>query len=241
METFSTLLAICAGNSPVAGEFPAQRPVTRSFDVFFDLHLNKRLSKQWWGWWFETLSRPLWRHCNGYITPIQTTKDDPHTSIRQKIDCRLRHNASTHPYHCDASTWNAISNLLDIYSIPLRWRHNDHTGVSNHQPHGCLLNRLFRLRSKKTSKLRVTGLCAGNSPGPVNSPHKGPVTRKMFPFDDVIMHGHIHGRSWKYLGHWYYSPPNWCQISWITQILHGHRFFIRAKAWLGRAKYEFHK
>ena len=60
-------------------------------------------------------------------------------------------------------------------------------GVSNHQPHGCLLNRLFRRRSKKTSKLRVTGLCVGNSPGPVNSPHKGPVTRKMFPFDDVIM------------------------------------------------------
>ena len=48
---------------------------------------------------------------------------------------------------------------------PLRWRHNDHAGVSNHQPHGCLLNRLFRRKSKKTSKLRVTGLCAGNSPG----------------------------------------------------------------------------
>ena len=47
----------------------------------------------------------------------------------------------------------------------LRWRHNDHTGVSNHQPHGCFLNRLFRRKSKKTSKLRVTGLCAGNSPG----------------------------------------------------------------------------
>ena len=71
---------------------------------------------------------------------------------------------------------------------PLQWRHNDYCSVSNHQPHGCLLNRLFRRRSKKTSKLRVTGLCAGNSPGPVNSPHKGPVTRKMFPFDDVIMH-----------------------------------------------------
>ena len=65
METFSALLAICAGNSPVTGEFPAQRPVTRSFDVFFDLRLNKRLSKQWWGWWFETPSRPLRRHCNG--------------------------------------------------------------------------------------------------------------------------------------------------------------------------------
>ena len=69
----------------------------------------------------------------------------------------------------------------------LRWRHNDQDDVSNHQPHGCLLNRLFRRRSNKTSKLRVTGLCVGNSPGPVNSPHKGPVTRKMFPFDDVIM------------------------------------------------------
>ena len=43
----SALLAICAGNSPVTGEFPAQRPVTRSFDIFFDLRLNKRLSKQW--------------------------------------------------------------------------------------------------------------------------------------------------------------------------------------------------
>ena len=46
MKTFSTFLAICAGNSPVPGEFPAQRPVTRSFDIFFDLRLNKRLSKQ---------------------------------------------------------------------------------------------------------------------------------------------------------------------------------------------------
>ena len=49
---------------PVTGEFPAQRPVRRSFDVFFDLRLNKRLSKQSWGWRFETLSGPLWRHCN---------------------------------------------------------------------------------------------------------------------------------------------------------------------------------
>ena len=73
-----------------------------------------------------------------------------------------------------------------LASISLRWHHNDHDGVSNHQPHGCLLNRLLRRRSKKTSKLRVTGLCVGNSPGPVNSPHKGPVTRKMFPFDDII-------------------------------------------------------
>ena len=67
METFSALLDICAGNSPVPGEFSAQRPVTRSFDVYFDLRLNKRLSKQSWGWWFETLSRPLWSYNNGKI------------------------------------------------------------------------------------------------------------------------------------------------------------------------------
>ena len=50
------------------GDFPAQRPVTRSFDVFFDLRPNKRLSKQPWGWWFETPSWSLWRQCNGSNT-----------------------------------------------------------------------------------------------------------------------------------------------------------------------------
>ena len=57
---FSALLVICAGNSSVTGEFPAQRPATRSFDIFFD----KRLSKQSRGWWFETPSRPLLRYSN---------------------------------------------------------------------------------------------------------------------------------------------------------------------------------
>ena len=47
------------------GEFPAQRPVTRNFDVFFDLRPNKRLSTQPWGWWFETPSWSLWHQCNG--------------------------------------------------------------------------------------------------------------------------------------------------------------------------------
>ena len=74
METFSALLALWAGNSPVTGEFPSQRPVTHSFDVFFDLRLNKRLGKQSWGWWFETPLRSLWRHCNampaGGLAPV---------------------------------------------------------------------------------------------------------------------------------------------------------------------------
>ena len=54
------------------GEFPTQRPVTRSFDVFFDLRLNKRLSKQRWGWWFETPSWSLWRQCNEKFQPVTT-------------------------------------------------------------------------------------------------------------------------------------------------------------------------
>ena len=73
MEQFSALLALCAGKSPATGEFPTQTPVTRSFDVFLDLCLNKRLSKQSWGWWFETPSRSLWRHCNDYHCPACRT------------------------------------------------------------------------------------------------------------------------------------------------------------------------
>ena len=75
------------------GEFSTQRPVTRSFDVFFDLRLNKRLSKQPWGWWFETLSWSLWRHCNGndefrnsggvtiFVTSNQQNRCKPRTSL----------------------------------------------------------------------------------------------------------------------------------------------------------------
>ena len=64
METFSALLASCAGNSPVTGEFPAQRPVTRNLDLFFGLRLNKQSNKQSWDWWFEMPSCSSWRHCN---------------------------------------------------------------------------------------------------------------------------------------------------------------------------------
>ena len=86
---------------------------------------------------------------------------------------------------CRQISWG--SSLSQSVDMALLWHHNGRGSASNHQPHDCLLNRLFGRRSKKTSKLRVTGLCVGNSPGPVNSPHKWPVTRKMFIFDDVIM------------------------------------------------------
>ena len=96
METFSALLAICVGNSPVTGEFPSQRPVMQSFDVFF-LRLNKRLSKQSWGWWFEMPSLSLWRHCNGYQDcaccwhNILQWRPNEHDGIsnHQHLDCLL--------------------------------------------------------------------------------------------------------------------------------------------------------
>ena len=78
-----------------------------------------------------------------------------------------------------------------VMLLPLQWHHNERDVVSNHRRLDCLLNRLVRRRSKKTSKFRVAGLCEGNSP--VNSPHKRPVTRKMFPCDVKLS---ISFRTW---------------------------------------------
>ena len=74
-----------------------------------------------------------------------------------------------------------------LYVDSLQWRYNECDGVSNHQPHDCLFNSLFRRRPKNTPKLRVTGLCEGNSPVTGDCLRKGPVTRKMLPFNDVIV------------------------------------------------------
>ena len=105
MEAFSALLAICAGNSPVTGEFPAQRPVTRSFDVLFDLRQNKQLSKQSWSWWFETPSRPLLRQRNVIIvwgvisrTFLTSTAVDIGVWMRKYIPQKLCGNGSCKPF-----------------------------------------------------------------------------------------------------------------------------------------------
>ena len=77
------------------------------------------------------------------------------------IRCHIYRGQTSH----DITYWAAV---IEAGHWPkfkaLQWRHNEHDGVSNHQPNNCLLNRLFRCRSKNTSKLHVTGLCAGNSP-----------------------------------------------------------------------------
>ena len=81
----------------------------------------------------------------------------------------------------DIITRKMITEKYDFH-LPLQWCYNGRDGVSNHQLHDCLLNRLFGCRSKKTSKPASLAFVS-----PVNSPHKWPVTRKMFPFDDVSM------------------------------------------------------
>ena len=83
--------------------------------------------------------------------------------------------------------WNG-PNFPGICRHQLQWRHSERDGVSTHRRLHYFLNCSFMRRSKKTSKLHVTGLCEENPPVTGGLPsHKGPVTRKMFPFDDVIM------------------------------------------------------
>ena len=89
------------------------------------------------------------------------------TATRNLVAIKVvRHAGQQH--HTNSSNWcHPIVSyicLIPIKTWSLQWRHNERDGVSNHQPHDCLLNDLFRHRSKKTSKLRVTGLCEGNSP-----------------------------------------------------------------------------
>ena len=103
------VLAIRAGNSPVPGECPTQRPVTRSFDVFFDLRPNKRLSKHWWGWWFETPSCPLWRHCNDYNTSVDVSNSYICSSTTWTGGCFFK--------HLQANTW--LCNHIDkVVKVP---------------------------------------------------------------------------------------------------------------------------
>ena len=112
MEIFSVLLAICAGNSPVTGEFHSQRPVTGTFDVFIYLRLNKRLCKQSWGWWFETSSRPLLRHCNDLFTEWDENGGFPAPILRLKNLRSL--NLSGHAFRCVPADIVNLANLVDL-------------------------------------------------------------------------------------------------------------------------------
>ena len=166
METFSALLAICAENWPIPGEFPAQRPVTRCFDIFFDRHPNKRLSKQWWGWWFETSSCPLWRHRNGmrYMLFYILTETLPCHDIIMHIGRLMSADDLSRNQTCiviilEALDWYIHMSPLQTQRTPtfyLPTRSNIHDDVIKwkHFPRNCLYVR-------------------GIHRSPVNSPHKG--------------------------------------------------------------------
>ena len=127
MEPFSALLALCEGNSLVTVEFPTQRPVTRSFGVFLELRLNKRLSKQPWGWWFESLSRPLWRHrndnlqcsrrCPYNIMSIFPCFERPHDSAAfcaGFVHCKIWYDVIWYDMTLHGMTWYLIYVIFDI-------------------------------------------------------------------------------------------------------------------------------
>ena len=97
MGAFCALLALCVGNSPVTGEFPPQRSVT--FNVFFDLRLNKRLSKQSRRRWFETPLLSLWRHCN----------EMSHKKMKVKMVLVWSPCDDTHQVVNGANQWNDLS------------------------------------------------------------------------------------------------------------------------------------
>ena len=105
--------------------------------------------------------RSIWRHCNALVSLLLA-------------------GSSSHG-----------DNEVYLQWIPraLQWRHNERNGVSNHQRLDYLLNCLFRLKSKKTSKVHVSGLCEGKHQWPVDSPHKRPVTRKCFHLVTSSWHG----------------------------------------------------
>ena len=210
METFSALLALCAGNSPVPGEFPAQRPVTRSFSVFFELRLNKQLNKQSWGWWFETQSRSLWlwRHRNVHrsvtflisclhwnesvtiLMKFSSVADSNAENFVKKIGyCRFSDSRRCHWWRQKLASWQLSG--FSVAQLPLQvcvtsswWRHQMETFAA------------------------LLALCAGNSPVTGEFPSQRPVTRSFDVFFDLCLNKRLSKQSW---GGWFETPscPLW--------------------------------
>ena len=118
METFPALMALCQGNPSATGGFPSQKPVTRSFDVFFDLRRSKLLIKHSRRRWFETPSRSLWRHPNDF------TQHTYYTPAKKNYV----HVKPGSPYHSDNTEWvayehpNAVTNGHTFNIQPRTWR-----------------------------------------------------------------------------------------------------------------------
>ena len=135
METLSALLALCEGNPPVTGGFPSQRPVTRSFDIFCDLRLNKRLSKESIPQWFKTPSHSSWRHCNILIIPSVHISDK--SRYYPYIIFRLEYELYIHSLRKQFLWFHHAHRLyltkLHLIDVPVeKWQNSDgHIGKSS--------------------------------------------------------------------------------------------------------------
>ena len=151
---------LCAGNSPVTGEFPTHmNRKGGNISIWWRCHVDKIFS-----WSLTTLKVFI-------LTTFTSTTGGNHywnESISVRVNPWIADFGDRCCYLGHGLVITSYSILWDVTAMPcpksLLWRHNGHDGVSNHQPHDCLLNRSFRRRSKKTSKLHITGLYAGNSP-----------------------------------------------------------------------------
>ena len=140
--------SVCAGNSPVTGEFTSQRTETRSFDVFFLLGLNKRLSKQSRRWWSEM---PLWRHCDlqclRYLVSNWETLGSDHCIAHDGRYIEMRFSdKNIIMFWCTQATSYCPNQRWQI-TAPL----NEYQGIVIHLPFDCLFSSLF----KNTSKLKT--------------------------------------------------------------------------------------
>ena len=183
----AALLYICADNSPVTSEFPSKRPVAWRFDVFFDLRLNTRLSKQPWGWWFDKPSRPLWRHCNDYFP-----YSDPDVGLADlSKNTQIPSYSGIHSWYLGSEQNNKI--LQTAFPQKLSWDKMLVVWYSFYWikwPSWRLelsANRVFvHTDQPVTSRSALLFLCEGGPPVSGEFPAQRDIYAKRFPFNDII-------------------------------------------------------
>ena len=206
LEHFQRYWPFVRGIHRSSVNFPHKRPVAQSFDIFSDLHLNKRLSKQSRHWWFETPSRSLWLHCD-----VIPTND-----VVMASRWRFEHGSSRWNIHQIGCQFQYNPAMIPMILMK-PFKHYDWKIFSKHRPLDCSSHIYYSdvmMSAMASQTIGISIVYSSVCPGvdqrkhqssaslavvrgihrwPVNSPHKGTVTRKMFPFDDVIIWCFGHG------------------------------------------------
>ena len=216
METLSVLLALCAGNSQATGEFPSQRPVTRSFDVFFDLRLNKRLRKQSWGWCL----RRHYAHYDVIVLCLTRRIYSPNLkSCHVKTPKQTMHSMRfRHLFFINK--WDIVGNIYNR-------KHTDtpqfHTYLWDVTRTDCVQEILANerkawCRHQIETFSALLNLCTGNSPVPCESPSQRPVTRSFDLFFDRRLKKLLSKHSIRW---WFETParPLWRNCNSNKHIL----------------------